>query len=130
MAVARYGSVDLSAPPLWTRRNGKFPAPAPTYLPQDPSVQPPHAAFVPDPPQPLPPTPATSQSLVSVPARTGGTPDVVADEEHRVLLHHAKFLIQAGLAPMAKEPLQKILREVPGTPLAREARLTLDTIQN
>jgi hypothetical protein len=48
----------------------------------------------------------------------------------RVLLNHAKFLIKAGLAPMAKEPLQQILREAPGTSVAREARVTLDTIRN
>ena len=38
-----------------------------------------------------------------------------------VLLKHAKFLINAGLAPMAREPLRQIIREAPGTPIAREA---------
>ena len=47
-----------------------------------------------------------------------------------MLLRHAQFLIKAGLAPMAKEPLQQILRGAPGTPIAREARLTLATIRN
>jgi hypothetical protein len=62
-------------------------------------------------------------------SRAGLAADPV-DEEHRVLLKHAKFLINAGLAPMAQEPLRQIIREAPGTSLAREARATLDTIRN
>jgi hypothetical protein len=56
--------------------------------------------------------------------------DPVAEEEYRMLLRHAKFLIKAGLAPMAREPLQQILRGAPGTSIAQEARVTLDTIRN
>jgi hypothetical protein len=79
------------------------------------------------------PKPIPSQSLVAVPGRTvrrTQTQETVADQEHRDLLHHAQFLIKAGLAPVAKEPLQQIIRDVPGTPIAREASLTLDTIRN
>jgi hypothetical protein len=142
VAIATYGSnsANASNPPLWTRRKGGFPPAAPAYLPRDSSVEPPHATFLPKPAQqpaiPPAPKPASDQSLVTVPTtapRSGRTtqgPDAVAQEEYRVLLRHAQFLIKAGLAPMAEEPLQQILRGAPGTPIAREARLTLATIRN
>src|SRR5580704_1523128 len=142
--ISRYGAnpANASTPPIWTRRKGMFPPAAPAYLPRDSSVEPPHATFLSQPAQrpalPPAPKPANDQSLVNAPVRmtapaTGRTTkgaDAVAQEEYRVLLHHAQFLIKAGLAPMAKEPLQQILRGAPGTPIAREARLTLDTIRN
>jgi hypothetical protein len=144
VAIAKYGSnsVNGSNPPTWSRRKGVFPPAAPAYLPRDSSIVPPHATVLSKPAQQpaIPPTPkpASDQSVVTTPGRpnarvSGGTthgPDAVALEEYRVLLHHAQFLIKAGLAPMAKEPLQQILRGAPGTPIAREARLTLDTIRN
>src|ERR1700722_5089334 len=124
-AMARYGSnsANASNPPIWSRRKGVFPPAAPAYLPRDSSVEPPHATFLPKPAQPaIPPAPkpASDQSVAKVPGRatapvSGRTtqgPDAVAQEEYRVLLRHAQFLIQAGLAPMAKEPLQPILRGV------------------
>jgi hypothetical protein len=50
------------------------------------------------------------------------------DEEPQTLLKHARFLIKAGLAPMAAEPLRKVVREAPGTPMAQEAQQTLDSL--
>jgi hypothetical protein len=136
VASTRYGSNsgNASDPPLWTRRSGKFPPAAPAYLPRDASIEPPHAVFLPKPVQPPlrqpTPRPATGQALVATPSQLTPAQDAVAQEEYRQLLQHAKFLIKAGLAPMAKEPLQQILRGAPDTPVAREARLTLDTIRN
>jgi hypothetical protein len=63
----------------------------------------------------LPPMPSPSE-------------DYVAGEEPETLLQHARFLIKAGLAPMAPEPLRKIVKEAPGTPIAREAQRTLDSL--
>ena len=51
-----------------------------------------------------------------------------ADEEPQTLLKHARFLIKAGLAPMATDPLRKVVREAPGTPIAQEAQQTLDSL--
>jgi hypothetical protein len=158
----RYGVPTSAEPPLWVRRTDKVPAPAPTYLPKNQTIESPHITFLPTPvpartasinrPPALAPLskgakPANTvktvniaetvktESTVAVTTRainssTGAVADPVADEEHRVLLKHAKFLINAGLAPMAQEPLRQIIREAPGTPLAREARATLDTIRN
>jgi hypothetical protein len=50
------------------------------------------------------------------------------DEEPKTLLNHARFLIKAGLAPLAAEPLRKVVREAPGTPMAQEAQQTLDSL--
>jgi hypothetical protein len=126
--VARYGTVDLSPPPQWGRRNVKPSATATTNSPRNTWVEPRPTVF-PDRDQ-RPVTKSTGQSLVALPNRNGAAPVIVADAEHRDLLRHAQFLIKAGLAPVAKEPLQQIIREVPGTPIAREARLTLETIRN
>ncbi len=41
-------------------------------------------------------------------------------EGPQALLKQARFLIKAGLAPMAAEPLRKVIREAPGTPAAQE----------
>ncbi len=140
--VARYGSVDSSAPPLWVRRSGKSSPVVPAKTPQVASIERPRATYVPnvvkrpnEVPQPIENQrpivrPAASPPPVSVATRTRTAPVAVVDQEHRELLRHAQFLIKAGLAPVAKEPLQQILREVPGTPIAQEARLTLDTIRN
>jgi hypothetical protein len=119
-----------SSPPLWTRRDGKVAAPASTYLPRNPSAESPTASFSTPAPLEAAPKTAAGQTLVGIPGRAGSAKETVADEAHLDLLHHAKFLIKAGLAPIAKEPLQQIIRDVPGTPIAREARLTLDSIRN
>ena len=66
-------------------------------------------------PEFLPPVPSPSE-------------DAVAGEEPEMLLQHARFLIKAGLAPMAPEPLRKVVEKVPGTPIAREAQRTLDSL--
>jgi hypothetical protein len=135
-SVTRYGTVDSSSPPFWGRKKNKPSATAQANIPRVPSVQPPRATSLPNSgqqanggPQPVLKA-AGGGTLLAVPARSGSAPAAVVDEEHRALFRHAQFLIKAGLAPVAKEPLQQILREVPGTPIAREARLTLDSIQN
>jgi hypothetical protein len=127
--ISRYGVVDPSPPPFWGRRNLKFPPTAPANISQDSSREPQRATSPNGGQQPVAKA-AVGPSLVAFPGRTGTGPVEVVDQEHRDLLHHAQFLIKAGLAPVAKQPLQQILREAPGTPIAREARLTLDTIQN
>jgi hypothetical protein len=152
----RYGVPANGEPPLWVRRTDKVPASAPTYLPKNQTINPPHITFLPTPVTapiasvhrtPTPAKPANpvntaktartvkTEPMVAVTAHASNShaapaADHVADEEHRVLLKHAKFLINAGLAPMAQEPLRQIIREAPGTPIAREALATLDTIRN
>jgi hypothetical protein len=154
----RYGVPTSAEPPRWVRRTDKVPASAPTYLPKNQTIDAPHITFLPIPttariasinraPAPAslsngakPANPVKSvntvktEPTVAVMARASnsrvGAADPVADEEHRVLLKHAKFLINAGLAPMAQEPLRQIIREAPGTAVAREAIATLDTIRN
>jgi hypothetical protein len=135
-SVARYGTVGSSSPPFWGRKKVKPSATAQANLPRVPSVQPPRATSLPNSgrqpkagQQPVLKV-AGGGSIAAVAARSGAAPVAVVDEEHRALFRHAQFLIKAGLAPVAKEPLRQILREVPGTPIAREARLTLDSIQN
>jgi hypothetical protein len=125
-----FGSPPASSPPLWIRKSDKMPGVPATYLPRDSAVEPPRATFLPSVAKDAHPKSTPGQSLVTVPGRPGPAPDSVADQEYRELLHHAQFLIKAGLAPVAKEPLQQILREAPGTSIAREARATLDTIRN
>jgi hypothetical protein len=55
-------------------------------------------------------------------------PRDLPEDDPDTLLKHARFLIKAGLAPIAKEPLQKVVKEAPGTPIAREAQRTLDEL--
>jgi hypothetical protein len=55
-------------------------------------------------------------------------PRELPEEDPETLLKHARFLIRAGLAPIAKVPLREVVRDAPGTPIAREAQLTLDSI--
>ncbi len=43
-------------------------------------------------------------------------------------LRHARFLAKAGLAPMAVEPLRRIIDRAPGTVAASDARRLLETI--
>ncbi len=152
----RYGVPTNGEPPLWVRRTDKVPASAPTYLPKNQTINAPHITFLPTPVTapiasvhrtPTPAKPANpvntvktartvkTEPMVAVTAHASDShaapaADHVADEEHRVLLKHAKFLINAGLAPMAQEPLRQIIREAPGTPIAREALATLDAIRN
>ena len=67
-----------------------------------------------------PPAPAVLSPLVPPPRDL--------DEDPQTQLNHARFLIKAGLAPIAREPLRKVVKFAPGTPIAREAQHTLDTI--
>ncbi len=55
-------------------------------------------------------------------------PRDLPEDDPETLLKHARFLIKAGLAPIAKDPLQKVVKEAPGTPIAREAQRTLDEL--
>jgi hypothetical protein len=72
--------------------------------------------------------------LVDVPQSSASLSPVVPpprdlpEDDPDTLLKHARFLIKAGLAPIAKEPLQKVVKEAPGTPIAREAQRTLDEL--
>lgn len=68
----------------------------------------------------IPPAPAVLSPLVPPPRDL--------DEDPQTQLNHARFLIKAGLAPIAREPLRKVVKFAPGTPIAREAQHTLDTI--
>ncbi len=154
----RYGVPNSTDPPLWVRRSDKVaapgPAPAPTYLPKNRTIESPHVAFLPTPvlvrtasvnrippavpaskaikpANPAKPAKAVSpEPMVAISAHPAAKVVPVADEAHRALLRHAKFLIKAGLAPMAEEPLRQIIRDLPNTPIALEARSTLDTIRN
>lgn len=79
-------------------------------------------------------TPATPKLLVQVPpapevlSPVVPSPRDLPEDDPETLLKHARFLIKAGLAPIAREPLQKVVKEAPGTPIAREAQRTLDSI--
>ena len=64
----------------------------------------------------------------SLPADSASSQNDVAQEEPQTLLKHARFLIKAGLAPMAADPLRKVVQEAPGTPIAQEAQRTLDSL--
>jgi hypothetical protein len=55
-------------------------------------------------------------------------PRDLPEDDPETQLKHARFLIKAGLAPIAKEPLQNVVRKAPGTPMAREAQRTLDEL--
>jgi hypothetical protein len=50
------------------------------------------------------------------------------DDDPREQLKFAQFLIKARLAPLAAEPLRKVVKEAPDTSIAREAQHTLDVI--
>lgn len=50
------------------------------------------------------------------------------DENPEEQLKFARFLIKAQLAPLAAEPLRKVVKEAPDTSIAREAQHTLDVI--
>jgi hypothetical protein len=86
--------------------------------------------------QPVAPTAAspTVQKLVSsIPVAPALLSPLVPeprdiDEDPQTQFNHARFLIKAGLAPIAREPLRKVVKNAPGTPIAREAQHTLDTI--
>ena len=72
--------------------------------------------------------------LVDVPQSSASLSPVVPpprdlpEDDPETQLKHARFLIKAGLAPIAKEPLQNVLKQAPGTPMAREAQRTLDEL--
>ena len=80
---------------------------------------------VPDDPQRLP---VEAPHPTSLPPLPNASEDYAIGEDPKVLLDHARFLIKAGLAPMAAAPLWKIVRDGPETPLAREAARELDAI--
>jgi hypothetical protein len=79
-------------------------------------------------------TPRKEQLLVQAPPAPVVLSPVVPpprdlpDEDPETLLKHARFLIKAGLAPIAKGPLERVVKDAPGTALAREAQQTLDSI--
>jgi hypothetical protein len=50
------------------------------------------------------------------------------DENPEEQLKFARFLIKVQLAPLAAEPLRKVVKEAPDTSIAREAQHTLDVI--
>jgi hypothetical protein len=52
----------------------------------------------------------------------------LAEDGRESEIHFARFLIQAGLSPMAVESLRQIIKESPGTRAAREAQQILDSI--
>jgi hypothetical protein len=106
--------VDWPKPPVQAARRPKPNAEVAKTVPLEPSD-----------PQRLP---VEAPRPMSLPPLPSPAEDYVAGEEPETLLQHARFLIKAGLAPMAPEPLRKIVKEAPGTPIAREAQRTLDSI--
>jgi len=72
--------------------------------------------------------PIEASRPTSLPPISSPSEGAIAGEEPEILLQHARFLIKAGLAPLAPEPLRKIVREAPGTPIAQEAQRTLDSL--
>jgi len=65
-----------------------------------------------------PPTPTWS--------RVEPSATLTGDQETQ--LRFARFLIKAGLSPMAVQSLRQIIKESPGTQAAREAQQVLDSI--
>jgi hypothetical protein len=63
-----------------------------------------------------------------LPPLPNASEDYAIGEDPKILLDHARFLIKAGLAPIAAAPLRKIVKDGPETPLAREAARELDAI--
>ena len=121
-----------SSPPLWTRRDGKVAAPAPTYLPRNPSAESPTASFS---------TPNGTQEA----ARKGGRRTITllsafrpnrqceGDRRRRSASRPAasRSVLDQGRpgagrqSPLAADPVAMC----PGRPIAAKARLTLDTIR-
>jgi hypothetical protein len=87
-----------------------------------------------DPATASPPPIRTAQKLPAdvPPARSIVSPLVPPprdlDENPEEQLKFARFLIKAQLAPLAAEPLRKVVKEAPDTSIAREAQHTLDVI--
>jgi hypothetical protein len=69
---------------------------------------------------PIPPEP--------MPREPAGTPVRIARNEMQSELRHARFLIKAGLFPIATDSLRKIIKEVPGTSMAHQAQQSLDSL--
>jgi hypothetical protein len=63
-----------------------------------------------------------------IPPEPAGPPKQIARNEIQSELRHARFLIKAGLSPVAADSLRKIIKEAPGTSAAREAQQSLDSI--
>jgi hypothetical protein len=73
----------------------------------------------------------SARMLTNEEPRSGNTTSSDSDpasEDPQALLKQARFLIKAGLAPMAADPLRKVVREAPGTRAAQEAQQTLDSL--
>ena len=66
-----------------------------------------------------PPTPTWSRVEPSATLR---------EDNRETELHFARFLIKAGLSPMAVQSLRQIIKESAGTQAAREAQQVLDSI--
>jgi hypothetical protein len=107
LALDRSDDTSGAHPPALNADMAKTGSPAESDVPRLP-VEAPRPTF-------LPPMPSPSE-------------DAVAGEDSETLLQHARFLIKAGLAPMAPEPLRKIVNRAPGTPIAREAQRELDSL--
>jgi hypothetical protein len=66
-----------------------------------------------------PPTPTWSRVEPSATLR---------EDDRETEIHFARFLIKAGLSPMAVQSLRQIIKESPGTQAAREAQQILDSV--
>jgi hypothetical protein len=71
-------------------------------------------------PHHFPPAPSLVSPLVPPPRDL--------DEDPQEQMKFARFLIKAQLAPIAADPLRKVVKEAPDTSIAREAQHTLDII--
>jgi hypothetical protein len=74
------------------------------------------------------PRTTSSPSAPSLPAARVSRRNDSLDEDPQTLQNYTKFLIKAGLAPIAEQHLRQVMRDAPGTPAAVEARQTLDSI--
>jgi len=63
-----------------------------------------------------------------IPPEPAWPPTRFARNEIQSELRHARFLIKAGLSPIAAPSLQKIIKEAPGTSAAREAQQSLESL--
>jgi hypothetical protein len=86
---------------------------------------------------PLSNAPIASPRPVRMAQRPPSAPSVLSplvppprdlDEDPQEQMKFAQFLIKARLAPIAAEPLRKVVKEAPETSIAREAQHTLDVI--
>jgi hypothetical protein len=71
---------------------------------------------------------AAAERRLPIPPAPAGSPAQFARNAIQSELRHARFLIKAGLSPIAADSLRKIVKEAPGTSAAREAQQSLDSI--